>query len=128
MKKLFLLFVILSVISVSSCGLFDKSRSKNPEVVVKKFLYYMNKHDYEKAKKYCNLKTQRILDFMDQLIAVSGQDMKAFDGNVEVIKTEVNGDKAICYYKSFGKDQQVNLEKENGRWLIDLKKEAPPKK
>jgi hypothetical protein len=128
MKKIFLLLIILSVIVASSCSFFDKSRSKNPEVVVKKFLYYMNKHDYEKAKKYCNLKTQRILDFMDQLIAISGQDINAFDGNVKIIKTEVNGDKAICYYKSFGKDQQVNLEKENERWLIDMKKEAPPKK
>lgn len=128
MKRVILSLIILSVLGATSCSIFDKSQSKNPEVVVKKFLFYMNKHDYEHAKKYCNLKTQRIIDFMDQLIVVSGQDVTAFDGKVEIIKTEVNGDKAICYYKSFGKNQQVNLERTDGRWLIDLKKETPPKK
>jgi hypothetical protein len=88
----------------------------------------MNKHDYENAKKYCNLKTQRIIDFMDQLITVSGQEITAFDGKVEIIKTEVSGDKAVCNYRSFGKDHTVNLERVDGKWLIDLKKELPPKK
>jgi len=128
MNKNLAVFSLLFLLSFVSCGLFDKSRSKNPEVVVKKFLYYMNKHDYEKAKKYCNTKTQKILDFMDQLIAVSGQNLKTFDGNIEILKTEVNGVKAVCYCRSYGKEQKINLEKENGKWLIDMKKETPPKK
>ncbi len=128
MKKVIAIFLFAAFLGIVSCSLFDKSRSKNPETVVKKFLYYMNKHDYEKAKKYCNLKTQRIIDFMDQLITVSGQDVTAFDGKVEIVNTEVNGDKAVCNYKSFGKDHTVNLERIDGKWLIDLKKEVPPKK
>jgi len=88
----------------------------------------MNKHDYEKAKKYCTANTQKMIEMMDQLIAISGKEFPIVEGEAKITKTVVEGEKAICYYNSMNKEMQVNLVKEYGKWLVDMKKEIPAKK
>lgn len=124
-KALIIFFVI--GIFIESCAVFDVSYSKRPEKVARKFLTLFYKCDYDNAKKYGTPKTKQIINLMEQLIAVSGQNNFKNDSKIEMLDTEIKGDTARCNYFVNDVKNQLILLKTDGKWLVDLKKETPPK-
>lgn len=119
--------LFLISILIYSCAVFDVSYSKKPEKVAEKFLNHFYKCEYEKAKKYGTTQTRQIIDMMDQLIAVSGQNSFPIDSKVVMLDTETKGDTAICNYFVNDVKNEIVLLKTDGKWLVDLKKETQNK-
>jgi hypothetical protein len=119
--------LFLISILIYSCAVFDVSYSKKPEKVAEKFLNYFYKCEYEKAKKYGTTQTRQIIDLMDQLIAVSGQNTFPKDSKVVMLDTEIKGDTARCNYFVNDVKNEIILLKTDGKWLVDLKKETQNK-
>ncbi|MCK9612773.1 MAG: hypothetical protein WC401_00290 [Bacteroidales bacterium] len=119
-----LVVIILLYFAVSSCALFDVSRSKNPKKVANRFLKHFYNQEYDKAKIYGTTKTRQIVDFMDQLQAVSGQDKLPMDTKVVLLDCEQKGDTAYCNYLANNIKNELLLIKVYDKWLVDLKKEA----
>lgn len=119
--------LFLISILIYSCAVFDVSYSKKPEKVAEKFLNYFYKCDYEKAKKYGTSQTRQIIDLMDQLIAVSGQNSFPKESKVVMLDTETKGDTARCNYFVNDVKNEIILIKTDGKWLVDLKKETQNK-
>lgn len=69
-----------------------------------------------------------MLEFIDQLVAVSGQKAVANHAVIVMCGCEVKGNEAVCNYTSDGKPMQLNLVKLNGEWKAELKKENPVSK
>ncbi len=121
MKTLMKIAVIFAaVIAFNAC----KSGGGNPEDVAKKFLDHLNKKEYAEAKK---LGTENTVQFISMIESFGG----AMDGEeekevkVENMKCEVDGDKAHCTFTSDGKEDKLDLVKQEGKWLVDMKKEDP---
>ena len=119
-----ILLVLLVMVMVYSCAVFDVSYSKNPRKIAEKFLKELYSGEYKKAKKLGTHKTQQILDMMDQLIVISGQKGFPTDSKVEVLDCKISGDSAKCNYLLSGKDSEIDLIKSENKWLVDLKKEG----
>ncbi len=124
-QKIILLSII--VLLVYSCAVFDVSYSKNPRKVAEKFLHQMYSGDYKKAKKLGTHKTQQILDMMDQLMVISGQTGITQNQKVEMLDCKVAGDSAQCNYLLNGKNNVIDLVRQDNKWLVDLKKETKNK-
>ena len=128
--KIYLL-LLLSFTFLSSCKIFKKDDSKNPEAVVVKFLTFMGRLDFENAKLYGTAKTGQLLDIFSYAVATAKKTdsinkFEKRDLKVKVIKCEKQGDFAVVTYSSNQTQQdRIDLVKQNGKWLIDLKKESP---
>jgi hypothetical protein len=124
MKKTILNLVIISFsFLLFSCG------SNTPASSAESFFKYMYSGDFESAKKYATTNTKSMLTMMESF---GGKDqledqMKGIDFNYKVIKTKIDGDKAICTMEvsKDGKTETmpVNLVNKNGKWLVDFNKE-----
>lgn len=126
MKRLSLMFLILFMFT--SCSVFDVRYSKKPEKTAEKFLKHLYNAEYDKAKKYGTDKTARILDIMDQLVAISGQNPLPAEPDIKISECIIRNDTAYCYYLAKGEKQEIMLLKKDKQWLVDLKKEAKSNK
>jgi hypothetical protein len=124
-QKIILLSLI--ILLVYSCAVFDVSYSKNPRKVAEKFLHQMYSGNYKKAKKLGTHKTGQILDMLDQLVVISGQTGFTQNQKVEMLDCKVAGDSAQCNYLLNGKNNVIDLVRQDNKWLVDLKKEAKNK-
>ncbi|MEI6853551.1 MAG: hypothetical protein WCL06_11935, partial [Bacteroidota bacterium] len=120
MKKLFsLVIVAIVIVAVSACG----GKKNTPEAVAEKFLGHLNKKEYAEAKKLGTENTKQMLDMMESF---SGMDKKAEvkDVKIENLKCETTEDKAKCTYTAEAKEETIDLVKQDGNWLVDMKKEG----
>lgn len=115
MKKIIGLFVLASFFLTVGCG-----GPSTPEAAAEKFAKAMAKHDWDAAKKVSTEQTHVMIDAMKQF-AGSG---KGEDITCENMQCEVDGDKAKCTYETDGKKETLTLVKQDGKWLVDEKKEG----
>jgi hypothetical protein len=132
-RPLIIIFLASLVISISlnpGCRT-TKNSERSPAGVTVRFLQYMGKFDFEEARKLGTEKTNRLIDMLDMLVEISkekGADtiMKKKDIQVEIVKTAIDGNNAVVtYLNEQGKEQTMDLVKEKGKWLVDMKKEMP---
>lgn len=118
--KLFLT-TLLSIFLVA-CS----SDSGSPEGVAEKYLNHLAKGEFDKASKLGTEDTKQLLAMMQSLVGENEMD----DGpDVESVECEVSddGETASCTYccNENGEEDKLELKKEGGKWLIDMKKETP---
>ncbi|MEI6764827.1 MAG: hypothetical protein WCM76_04240 [Bacteroidota bacterium] len=128
LKPLSLIVVVL-LFAAFSCKTAQKANT--PESVAKRFLEHFSKLEFDKAAELGTADTRRMIEFMGSLADMAkekGAD-SSFKGkaiNVEIVRTVVDGKVAVVYYKDqTGKEQRINLLKQDGKWLVDMKKEDP---
>lgn len=120
MKKLFsLVIVAIVIVAVSACG----NKSNSPEAVAEKFLNHLNKKEYAEAKKLGTEQTKQMLDMMESFSGM-GNKTEAKEVKIENLKCETTEDKAKCTYTAEGKNETIDLVKQDGNWLVDMKKEG----
>lgn len=121
----------LILISTISCKTFKKDDSKSPEGVAVKFLTLMSQMEFEKAKQYGTIKTGQLLDVFIMALSAAKKNDTIFKAEkkevkIRVLKCEKQGDFAVVTYTSeSGKEDRIDLVKQDNRWLVDLKKESP---
>lgn len=123
----FTIIMFLLGILTNSCAVFDVAYSKKPEKVAKKFLDCLYSGDYEKARNYGTAHTRQIIDLMDQLVAISGEKTLPVNSKVQMLDSEVRGDSALCNYFVNDVKSELLLLKTDGKWLVEMKKEASGK-
>ncbi|MEI6124259.1 MAG: hypothetical protein WCQ95_11605 [Bacteroidota bacterium] len=120
MKKLFsLVMVAIVIVAISACG----GKKNTPEAVAEKFLGHLNKKEYAEAKKMGTENTKQMLDMMESF---AGMDKKAEAKEVKIenLKCDTQADKSKCTYTAEGKNETIDLVKQDGNWLVDMKKEG----
>lgn len=119
------ILLLIVTLFFGACRILGFSKNK-PEIVAYEFLDHLQKLEYADAKKYGTDNTNQILEMMESLLAVvaDSQD-KPTPKNAEIIiqKCNVDGDVAVCSYTTDGVEEKINLVKEDGKWLVDIKKE-----
>jgi hypothetical protein len=134
MKRLFILAIpvfLILVISLNYSCRTSKNRENTPESVATRFLQHLGKFEFDEARLLGTEKTNRMIDMLEVLMDLSkekGGDtvLVKKDINVEIEKVAVDGQVAVVTFKNEeGKSQTIDLVKEKGKWLVDMKKETP---
>lgn len=109
---------------------FACTSNESPRPVAEKFLAAMSDRDYEEASKYATIETQKLLKQLEKIELLSGPSDDLRPGKIKVILEEIEGTKAIVYFKEEGNEleQKITLKKVAGEdnkkvWKVALKKE-----
>ncbi len=123
MKTLKITTILLIVgFIISAC-----QRTETPESVVEKFVTSLDKGDYEKAKDLGTEFTKEIVEALqsfDEMNEQYGEVEKEEPQVIEDILCKVDNSNANCSYIINDEKHELDLLKEDGKWLVDLKKEA----
>lgn len=100
------------------------NKEDGPEKVAEKFLTHISKAEFAEAKEYCDEKSGGFLDMMAGMVGENKPtDEEA--GKVEIIKSEINEDKAKVTYKNSNEEGEKTLDlvKVEDKWLVTIDKE-----
>ncbi len=124
-EKIVTSILLLSISLLFVIPVYSQTGSQlSPEQVSKKFLTYIGKGKYEAAKEYGTDQTIGILTLLQELEKTSDEESEYEEQKFEIISCDINGDKAVCYYKSDGQEKkQLHLLLKKNKWLVDLQKE-----
>jgi len=124
LKSISFLFLIVSIFY--SCT----SETETPKKVASQFLEAMEKRNYEGAMSYSTRSTQKLLTQLQRLEELTGENDAVKPNKVTIVSEEIQGDKAVVYFKEEGNElqQRISLkriadEKNNKVWKVDLLKE-----
>jgi cell fate (sporulation/competence/biofilm development) regulator YlbF (YheA/YmcA/DUF963 family) len=124
LKSISFLFLLASVFF--SCT----SDSDTPKKVASHFLEAMEKRDYNDAMSCSTRSTQKLLTQLQRLEELTGENDAVKPNKVTIVSEEIQGDKAVVYFKEEGNElqQRISLkriadEKNNKVWKVDLLKE-----
>ena len=98
----------------------------SPEKVVKSFLTALQKADFEKAKKYGDENTGKLMDLMKMMAEQMPKGTEQKHGKVTNVDCEIDGDKGVCKAccNADGEAlQDVPVQKIDGKWLVVMNKE-----
>jgi len=117
-------FIFLLFIFLVSCQLF-KNKTNTPEYVSKVFLEHIQRLEFEEAKEYATEQTKMMLTFFTNIteLVPDSQRTVAAEPDVVIKDCVVQDETAQCSYSANGKDQTIDLIKQDGKWLVDMKKE-----
>lgn len=96
-----------------------------------KFLKHLRAFEFDEARKLGTESTGKMLDMFSMMLELSKEKGKdpskdKKDVNINVVKTAIDGKNAVVTYKDEnGKEQQLDLVKVKGKWLVNMKKETP---
>lgn len=123
-KSISFLFLLAAVFF--SCS----SEIETPQKVAAQFLQAMENRNYEEAMTYSTRSTQKLLTQLKRLEELTGENDAVKPNKVTIVSEEIQGDKAIVYFKEEGNElqQRISLkritdEKNNKVWKVDLLKE-----
>lgn len=136
MKKHTGLFIFSATLIISGSLLFSTcknhtARISKPEYTAVKFLKHLAKYEFEEARKLGTENTAKMLDMLQMMLDMARSNGKADELQpqeieIKVINTAIKGKRAVVnYFDQNGKQQQMELIKEHGKWLVDMKKEMP---
>lgn len=117
-------FLFILVI-ITSCRLFGVDKKNSPEYVTKQFLTHFQKLEFDEAMEYGTENTKmmlRLFKSLSNMVPDSTRSQNDFS-DAEVGKCTIEGNTAVCSYTANGKNQTIDLIKQDGQWLVDLKKE-----
>ncbi|MEN9331670.1 MAG: hypothetical protein RLZZ94_760 [Bacteroidota bacterium] len=124
LKSISFLFLLASVFF--SCT----SDSNTPKKVASHFLEAMEKRDYNDAMSCSTRSTQKLLTQLQRLEELTGENDAVKPNKVTIVSEEIQGDKAVVYFKEEGNElqQRISLkriadENNNKVWKVDLLKE-----
>ena len=111
----------LAVFAFAVVALIACKGGETPEAVAEKYLNHIAKQEWAEAKKLGTENTQQLVD----MLASFGGNAEVKDVKIEEMKCEVNGEAAVCNFKSNGEADKLDMVKKDGKWLVDQKKEMP---
>jgi hypothetical protein len=123
LKSISFLFLLATVFF--SCS----SETETPQKVAAQFLQAMENRNYEEAMTYSTKLTQKLLTQLKRLEELTGENDAVKPNKVTIVSEDIQGDKAIVYFKEEGNDlqQRISLKRtleENKKvWKVDLLKE-----
>ncbi len=126
--KHFLIFASVLFL-LSSCSIFSKEKKNSPEYVSKMFLTHFQKLEFDEAAEFGTEKTKlalKILKSLSNMVPEETRNQNTFS-NAEVQNCTVDGNTAQCTYTANGKTETINLVRQDGTWLVDLKLEQKKK-
>ncbi len=94
------------------------------EEIAEKFLTFLNRKDYDEARKLGTENTKQMLDMMKSFAGAAAKPTVTKDVKIENLKCDTNNDKARCTYTAEGKLESIDLVKQDNKWLVDMKKEG----
>ena len=121
--------IILSLLIIPVACKTTGKKSNKPEAVAVRFIKHLSAFEFDEAKALGTQNTCNLIDMLQSLYELGikqGTDMDQIskEVEVEVIKVAVDGNAAVVtYLDEDGKEQTIDLVKEKGKWLVDLKKE-----
>jgi hypothetical protein len=131
---LFLLALLAAGLMIPSACKTTKAKANSPEAVAVKFLKSLAAGDFTTCRELGNDNTDKMIDMLDVLKSLSkdkGADSlfnKTREIEVTVVKTVVDKDVAVVtYLDEKGVPQTMDMVREDGKWLVDMKKENPAK-
>lgn len=100
------------------------NKEEGPEQVAEKFLSHINKAEFKEAKQFCDEKSAGFLDMMAGMVG-DNKPTEEEAGKVEIVKSEINEDKAKITYKNSKEEGEKSLDlvKVDGKWLVTINKE-----
>ena len=114
---------LVVVICFSAC-----ERAQTPERVAESFLNYLEKGEFDKAADYGTKNTHSLLETLkafEELGNQFGETEKVDPREIRDIECVVEGESAVCIYFADDEQGEIDLVKEDGKWLVDMKKESP---
>lgn len=128
--------VTVNLKNIDGVWLVDQSieelNIKTPEMVTEEYLTYISKMEFDKAKELVTEDSKATIDFLAQMSGMAGDEAKKAAKQKVIVNNmncEINGSKAVCSCTvKTGRNiekETVNLEIENGKWLVVQKKEEP---
>ena len=107
-----------------SCQLIKK-KTESPEFVAKTFLEHIQKLEFEEAKEYSTEETKMMLTFFTSIteLVPDSERVPAVETDVIIQNCILQGETAQCSYTANNKNQTIDLLKQDGKWLVDMKKE-----
>jgi len=120
--KYFLSFAMVLFL-FSSCSLFSKVKKNSPEYAAEMFLTHFQKLEFDEAAQYGTDKTKialKILKSLSNMVPEETRNQNNFS-NAEIQNCTVDGNTAQCTYTANGKTETINLIRQDGAWLVDLK-------
>lgn len=125
MKLKSISFFILLATLFFSCS----SETDTPKKVASKFLQAMKNRNYEEAMSCSTRSTQKLLTQLKRLEELTGENDAVKPNKVTIISEDIQGDKAVVYFKEEGNElqQRISLkrvvEEDKKIWKVDLLKE-----
>jgi hypothetical protein len=109
-------------------GMFRGDQS--PEQVTIRFMTALLSGDLEQAQEYSTSRTHLILPLVMGMMTMAQANQSEEDRakmeqakkDLETMKCRIDGDTALCAPQ--GKDEEMDLIRENGVWKVDMKKNA----
>lgn len=125
--KILMICLVSFLFVVPSGNIVQSEMGGKPEKVALKFLKLLNAGKYEAAKKYGTDDTDSMMDLLASIADLVEEEATTdvAEPVITDMKCEVNGELALCSYLQDGEPQTLDLVKVNGKWLVDMKKEAP---
>jgi len=119
MKKLKLIaIVMIAAFAFVACS------KETPEAIATKFLNHLEKKQYDEAKKIGTEATGKFLDMLKSIEQMSGGQAETEEAPaIENMSCTIDGDVAKCTYTQGGENGNIELRKENGKWLVHMSKE-----
>ncbi|MFM7015574.1 MAG: hypothetical protein ACKOX3_04530 [Bacteroidota bacterium] len=106
------------------------TETASPKKVASDFLQAMENRNYDEAMKFSSRSTQKLLTQLKRLEELTGVNDAVKPNKVTIVSEDIQGDKAIVYFKEEGNDlqQRISLKRiidENNKkvWKVDLLKE-----
>ncbi|HNX06121.1 MAG TPA: DUF4878 domain-containing protein [Bacteroidales bacterium] len=131
-SQFYLIFTVATLLVVFPLSCKTTSAKENkPAAVAVRFLKHLRAFEFDEARKLGTESTGKMLDMFSMMLELSkknGKDpsQEKKDVNIFVAKTAVDGKNALVTYKDEnGKEQQLDLVKVKGKWLVNMKKETP---
>lgn len=123
MKQIVVFFSI--IIIASSCRFLGVEKKNTPEYVTKQFLIHFQKLEFDEASKYGTENTKMTLRLFKSLSSMVPDSTKSQNNfsDAEIQKCTIEGNTALCKYTANGKEETIDLIRQDGNWLVDLKKE-----
>jgi len=134
MKRFLIYLIVVSAafFFIISFGCKTPSgRQNTPGSVTERFLKHLGNFEFDEARKLGTEKTNQLISMLEMLTELSkekGADsvLKKKDVQVEILRTDIDGKTAVVTYRGEAeKELTMNLVKEKGKWLVDMKKENP---
>ncbi len=91
-----------------------------PEYIAEKFLNYLEKGEYDKVKQISTESTKKLLETLKKIVGIFGEDEDVEPRKISDVICDVDGNFARCSYMAEDEEEEINLIKEDGKWLVDF--------
>lgn len=123
MKKINLLFILLSTMLLNACN----NSSNDPKVTLSSFFDALSKQDFVSARKLATTESKSMLDLMEtgSKMDNSNKTNEKYDkSKMDFGDAKIEGDKAVVPVKEIQSGETLNftLKKENGSWKVAFDK------